>query len=71
MIQETVVVEGSVEGMKFSKPVLLSYNPDSQTTEQALIHYFNSQAKTFDELAVQRGWTDSYWTYPPYYDLVM
>ncbi|MBM7551130.1 hypothetical protein [Thalassobacillus pellis] len=71
VFQETVVVEGSIKGMKFSKPVLISYDPDSQTPEEALINFFGSQAQSFEELAIQRGWEESYWTYPPYYGMVV
>ncbi|SEB08938.1 hypothetical protein SAMN05421743_11613 [Thalassobacillus cyri] len=71
IIQETVIIEGYVDEMKFSKPVLLSYNPDSATPEQALISFYGSQARNFEELAIQRGWQDAYWTYPAYYEMVI
>ncbi len=71
IIQETVIIEGAVDGMKFSKPVLLSYNPESETPEQALISFYGSQARSFEELSIQRGWTDAYWTYPAYYEMVI
>ncbi|WP_197063104.1 hypothetical protein [Pontibacillus marinus] len=71
LIKETIIIEGSVRGMKFSKPVLLQYNPKDESIEEAIINFFNSHAKSFEELAVQRGWRDSYWTFPQYYELVI
>ncbi|MCD5324921.1 MULTISPECIES: hypothetical protein [Pontibacillus] len=71
MIKETVIIEGSVRGMKFSKPILLQFNPSEENIEEAIIKFFNSHAQSFEELAVQRGWRDSYWTFPQYYELVI
>ncbi|SDJ89498.1 hypothetical protein [Sediminibacillus albus] len=70
MYRETIIIEGSVDGMRFSKPILLSYNPNQETVEEAIINFYNSQAATFDELAVQRGWGDCYWTFPSYSKVV-
>lgn len=66
MCQETVVIEGWMNSMRFSKSILLTYNPNENTLEQAIIDFYNSQAQTFDELAIQRGWEDCYWTFPSY-----
>ncbi|MFC0523453.1 hypothetical protein ACFFGV_07630 [Pontibacillus salicampi] len=71
MLKETVIIEGSVQGMRFSKPVLLQYNPNEEQIEEAIIKFFDSHANSFEELAVQRGWRDSYWTFPQYYELVI
>lgn len=67
MAQETVVIEGTVRGMRFSKTILLTYNPAEKTLEEAIIEYYHSQARTFDELAIQRGWEECYWTFPSYF----
>ncbi|WP_101843387.1 hypothetical protein [Halobacillus sp. Marseille-P3879] len=71
MIQEKIIVEGYVNGMKFSKALDLTYNPDQHDVEEALIDYYGSTAMSFEELAVQQGWQDSYWTYPTYLDHVI
>lgn len=71
MVKESIVIEGSVHGMKFSKPVILQYNPKAENIEAAIIKFFNSDASSFEELAVQRGWRDCYWTFPQYYELVI
>lgn len=66
MSQDTIVIEGWVNGMRFSKSILLTYNPTESTIESAIIKFYNSQAQTFEELAIQRGWEDCYWTFPSY-----
>ncbi|GGF16264.1 hypothetical protein GCM10010954_13590 [Halobacillus andaensis] len=71
MIQEKIIIEGYVKGMKFSKTLNLTYNPDHQEVEEALIYYYGSRALSFEELAIEQGWQDSYWTYPTYLNLVM
>lgn len=70
MFQETVIIEGWVNGMRFSKPILLTYNPNEKTLEQAIISYYNSQAQTFEELAIQRSWEKCYWTFPSYSQVI-
>ncbi|WP_077623174.1 hypothetical protein [Sediminibacillus massiliensis] len=70
MYRETIIIEGQVEGMRFSKPIPLSYNPARETLEEAIIKFYNSQAQTFEELAVQKGWKDCYWTFPSYSKVV-
>lgn len=70
MIQEAIIIEGYDQGMKFSKPIMLSYNPSKENVEEAIIRNFNSQAKSFEELAVQRGWRGCYWTFPAYNEIM-
>lgn len=66
MCQETIIIEGLVKGMRFSKSILLTYHPGEESVEEAIIHCYGSQARTFEELAIERGWEKCYWTYPFY-----
>ncbi|WP_181349268.1 hypothetical protein [Thalassobacillus sp. CUG 92003] len=64
MTQERIIIEGVVEGMKFSKTMTVALDPETESIEDAIIRFFNSQVHSFEELAVSRGWKESYWTYP-------
>ncbi|MFC7062668.1 hypothetical protein [Halobacillus seohaensis] len=66
MIQEKIIIEGDIKGMRFSKAMSLAYDPDQATIEESIINYYNSQVSSFEELAIERGWQDAYWTYPTY-----
>ncbi|WP_173917039.1 hypothetical protein [Halobacillus sp. Marseille-Q1614] len=70
MIEEKIVIEGVIKGMKFSKTLNVKYDPETETVEEALIHFYNSRALTFEELAVEQRWQNCYWTYPASMDLV-
>lgn len=51
-------------GTKIYIPVEVRYNPQRTTTEEGIIQAFQSTARSFDELIIEMGWRDGYWTYP-------
>ncbi|KGX92773.1 hypothetical protein N781_14625 [Pontibacillus halophilus JSM 076056 = DSM 19796] len=64
MVNETVVIEGSISGMKFSKPIRLQFDPNLESVEEAIIRFYFSEATSFEELASERGWRNADWTFP-------
>ena len=65
MYTDTVDIYGISNGLKFSTRIQVSYG-EGITLEQAIIKYFGSKAPSFEELAIERGWAEAYWTYPSY-----
>ncbi|UOQ43539.1 hypothetical protein MUN89_16710 [Halobacillus salinarum] len=63
MRQEKIIIEGNVEGMKFSKSIDLAYDPHDSSVEEAILSFYESHACSFEELASERGWMDCYWTF--------
>lgn len=51
-------------GMKLYIPLEVRYNPQRMTTEEAIILAFHSRVRSFDELIIEMGWRNAYWTYP-------
>lgn len=51
-------------GMRLYIPLEIRYDPQKMTTEQGIIQAFKSNARSFDELAIEMGWRNGYWTYP-------
>ncbi|MFQ3543747.1 hypothetical protein Q7A53_06650 [Halobacillus rhizosphaerae] len=71
MKQETILIEGSYQGMKFSKTIELSFEPAVQSIEEAILSFYNSETSSFEELASRRGWRNCYWTYAQPVELVI
>jgi hypothetical protein len=70
MNQEKVIIEGSLEGMRFYKELDIVIDPGEVTPEQAIIRFYGSDAESFDKLAREQGWRNCYWTYMDQADLL-
>ncbi|WP_082234741.1 hypothetical protein [Halobacillus massiliensis] len=69
MIEEKIVIEGTIQGLKFFKTVPVKYDPGKESVEEALLSFYNSGAHTFEELAIEQRWQECYWTYTDPMDL--
>lgn len=52
-------------GARFNTDFMLTFDQQEKTTEEAIIEAFGSGVKTFEELAIQQGWSQANWFYAP------
>lgn len=63
MSQEKIIIEGSLEGVRFYKELDIVIGPEAETPERAIIRFYGSDADNFEKLAREQGWRNCYWTY--------
>ncbi|MFP7494861.1 hypothetical protein SFC66_13825 [Terribacillus saccharophilus] len=63
MSQEKIIIEGSLDGVRFYKELDIVIGPDEGTPERAIIRFYGSEADSFEKLARENGWRNCYWTY--------
>jgi len=63
VLTEWVIIRGRMKtGGRIKMPLRLERSPE-QTTEQAIIKAFKSQAQDFDALMTEQGIQDAEWTF--------
>lgn len=67
VMQEQIIIEGISHGVKFIIPLVVHYEPATQTIEEGIIQAMGGTihtTPTFEQLAISNGWSNAHWTYP-------